>query len=64
MQRLETMLRPERADDAGYFRTRALQEQVAAQGATSDVARRRHEELAMLYRFRSMMQPPEDAPTA
>lgn len=40
------------ADDAGYFHTRALEEQVAAQRATSDEARERHDELAAMYRFR------------
>jgi len=44
-----------REDDATYFRRRALQEQLAAQLATSKVARDRHDELATMYRFRAAM---------
>ena len=46
--------RPEQAD-AQYFRTRAVQEQVAAGRATSEAARKVHDDLAMLYRFRAAM---------
>jgi hypothetical protein len=48
-------LRAARADDADYFRDRAVQEQVAAQRATSAAARERHDELAVMYRFRAFM---------
>lgn len=44
-----------REDDAGYFGRRALQEQIAAQRAICEAARRRHDELAMMYRFRAAM---------
>ena len=44
-------------DDASYFRNRAVQEQVAAQRATSDAARRCHDELAAAYRFRAATLP-------
>lgn len=44
-----------REDDANYCRRRALQEQVAAQNATSEAARERHDELATMYRFRAAM---------
>jgi len=44
-------------EDASYFRTRAVQEQVAAQLATCDAARRCHDELAAAYRFRAAMLP-------
>lgn len=42
-------------DDISYFRRRALQEQVAAQKASCEAARKRHDELALIYRFRVMM---------
>jgi len=42
-------------NDAIYFRERAVQEQVAAQNATCEAARLRHEELATMYRFRAAM---------
>ena len=42
-------------DDVDYYRTRAVQEQVAAQKASCEAARERHEELAAMYRFRSAM---------
>lgn len=50
-------------DDASYFRRRALQEQVAAQQATCEAARLRHDELALMYRFRAAMSfdPREDS---
>jgi hypothetical protein len=44
-----------REEDASYFRRRALQEQIAAQKATCEAARQRHDELAMMYRFRAAM---------
>ena len=42
-------------DDEEYYRGRALQEQVAAQNAASETARSRHQELAVIYRFRAAM---------
>ena len=56
------ILRP--ADDAGYFHTRAIEEQTAASRATSAAARGRHDELAMMFRFREHLVrtiPPEFA---
>lgn len=44
-------------DDAGYYRRRALQEQLAAQRAACSAARQRHDELATMYRFRVAMLP-------
>jgi hypothetical protein len=44
-----------RTDDLEYFRNRALQEQLAATNAQSPEARRRHDELAMMYRFKAAM---------
>jgi hypothetical protein len=44
-----------RKDDAAYYRSRALQEQIAAQRASCGVARDRHDELATMYRFRAAM---------
>jgi hypothetical protein len=44
-----------REDDASYCRRRAVQEQVAAQSATCDAARFRHQELSEMYRFRAVM---------
>lgn len=50
-----------REDDFSYYRHRAIQEQLAAQKASCEPARRRHDELATLYRFRAAMlsRPPE-----
>ena len=42
-------------DNVEYFRARALQEQVAAAKAKSPEARRRHDKLAMMYRFKVAM---------
>lgn len=42
-------------DDAEYFRARALQEQVAANNARSVEARKCHDALAMVYRFKAAM---------
>lgn len=42
-------------NDLCFYRRRALQEQVAAQRASSDSARRSHEKLATAYRFRAAM---------
>lgn len=42
-------------EDIDYFRARAIQEQLAAGRATYDEARKRHDELAMLYRFKVAM---------
>ena len=43
------------SDDAEYYFTRSIQEQTAAQKATCNVARERHDELAAMYRFRAAM---------
>jgi hypothetical protein len=42
-------------DDVDYFRRRAVQEQVAAGNAASEQARKCHDELAMMYRFKVAM---------
>jgi hypothetical protein len=55
MRNIFAYRRSSRADDAGYFRSRALQEQVAAQKATCEAARDRHDRLAAMYRFRALM---------
>lgn len=47
-------MRSRELDDAGYFRERAIEEQVAAQRATCAAARQRHDEMAALYRFRAI----------
>ena len=44
-----------RANDSDYYRRRALQEQTAAQKATCEAARERHDQLAAMYRFRALM---------
>jgi hypothetical protein len=44
-----------REDDVSYFSRRARQEKIAAQRATCEAARSRHDELAMSYRFRAAM---------
>lgn len=44
-----------RLDDVDYFRARALQEQIAATNAGSHEARKRHDELAMMYRVKATM---------
>lgn len=44
-----------RTDDESYYRARAIQEQIAAQSAASEAARERHDQLAMMYRFRAAM---------
>jgi hypothetical protein len=49
------MTRQVRSEDVEYFRRRALQEQLAAGRASCDAARHRHDELAMLYRFKAAM---------
>ena len=41
-----------RKDDIQYYRKRALEEQAAAQKAASQAARRCHDELAAMYRFK------------
>ena len=46
---------PSRPGEAEYYRTRALQEQLAAANAQSVQARKCHDELAMMYRFRAQM---------
>lgn len=55
MRDIFASMRPSRADDASYFRSRALQEQIAAQEAKSEGARSCHDQLAAMYRFRAMM---------
>nr|NUR37315.1 hypothetical protein [Sphingomonas sp.] len=62
MRRSRPLLHSALADDADYFRLRAVQEQVAAQKATSEAARRSHDQLAAIYRFRMMM--PSDGPAS
>ena len=47
--------------DADYYRRRALQEQIAAQKATCEAARERHDQLAAMYRFRALMDSDEPA---
>ena len=42
-------------DDTAYYRKRAIEEQVAAQNASCEAARERHEELATMYRFKTAM---------
>jgi hypothetical protein len=54
---IRPLLRIVRADDAGYYRARALQEQVAAQKANCEAARKSHDQLAMMFRFRALMSP-------
>lgn len=49
------MLRANNTDDLEYFRTRAIEEQVAASNARCPEARKRHDELAMMYRFKLAM---------
>jgi len=44
-----------REDDSRYFRARALQEQIAAQKATTAAARRSHDQMAAMYRFKACM---------
>ena len=46
---------PRPVDDSDYYHTRAIEEQLAAQLATCDAARHRHEELATAYRFKDLM---------
>jgi len=41
-----------RESEIGYFRRRALQEQIAAENAGCATAQDVHEELARIYRFR------------
>lgn len=53
MRAIFASMRSSRADDASYFRRRALQEQIAAQKATCEAARNRHDQLAAMYRFRA-----------
>lgn len=57
MPMIRSLLRIVRADDAGYYRARALQEQVAAQKANCEAARKSHDQLAMMFRFRALMSP-------
>ena len=44
-----------RQEDRDYFRTRALQEQEAAERATSATARSSHDQMASMYRFKAWM---------
>ena len=53
-----------RTDDESYYRARALEEQVAARNATSEVARQCHDQLATMYRFRVAMLSSGDRPVA
>jgi hypothetical protein len=47
--------RPRHPGDIEYFRRRSIEEQVAAGNALGEEARRRHDELAMMYRFNVAM---------
>lgn len=42
-------------NDAEYYHDRAIEEQIAAQLATCPQARKRHDELATMYRFRELL---------
>lgn len=53
-----------RTDGESYYRTRALQEQVAARNATSEAARRCHAQLTTMYRFRVATLASRDRPVA
>ena len=44
-----------RRDDESYCRGRAIEERIAAQNATSGAARKVHDQLATMYRFRAAM---------
>ena len=44
-----------KAADADYYEKRAVEEDAAVRNAGSKVARQRHEELAMMYRFRAQV---------
>lgn len=55
MRNMFAYMRSAGADDAGYFRNRALQEQAAAQKATCEAARDRHDQLAARCRFRALI---------
>lgn len=44
-----------REDDASYCRRRSIEEQVAAQKAKCQTAQQRHDQLAVMYRFRAAM---------
>lgn len=61
MQDICASMWPSQADDASYFGRRALQEQIAAQKATCEAARNRHDQLAAMYRFRALMLSGEPA---
>jgi hypothetical protein len=45
-----------RRDDESYYRGRAIEERIAAQNATSGAARKVHDKLATMYRFRAAMR--------
>ena len=47
--------RPRLPGEVEYFRHRAVEEQIAARNAAGEEARRRHDELAMMYRFKVAM---------
>jgi len=47
--------RPRLPGEIEYFRQRAIEEQLAAGRAAGEQARRRHDELAMMYRFKVAM---------
>lgn len=49
------MTRPITSSDSAYFRERAVEEDLAANGARCAAARERHEEMADMYRFRVSM---------
>ncbi len=43
------------SEEVEYYRRRALEEQVAAAKTRCEEARKAHDELAMLYRFKAVM---------
>lgn len=47
--------RPDHVGEIEYFRRRAIEEQVAAANAVGEEARKRHDEFAMMYRFKVEM---------
>jgi hypothetical protein len=51
-------------DDAGYYHARAIEEQIAAQRATCAEARERHDEMALVYRFKELLSRSYDLSSA
>jgi len=61
---IRPFLRIVHQDDADYYRGRAIQEQIAAQKARCEQARKSHDQLAAMYRFRALMLADEPASAA